>query len=428
MKLTNDSRGGGIMVLGVALVLLAGFGGNLKGRADAMAVQATLKNSGHRNSIEALPRAGESAAVASRPAYEAIRKRLNAIWRESPNPSYDFEMLAEMDRLLGKMTSVEISEFLRSMPPGLERRPEYFQMSRDIVAWWALKDGPAALAYMGSRPDADGNMGRMLTTQTFMMWAADQPDAAMEWLRSGNLTDRQRKIAEHLRFNVTIPMVETDPDRAFQELIYLKPDEVTKYLGIWAGRVGEKPEMRQKLLDHATATGRPEDLAKVRNGIVAKWAKTDPDAALAFIDSLQVTDLERQNLEMSLASASARKDPKAALDTWLERNASATVIPDQLHSIVGEWMMPGPDKAAQWLDGLPEGPQRDAIYSGSIRALAGFDQYPKAAELADRIESPEHRAKALQTLDKQWSLSQPDAAAAWKAGLSSEDQALLEAD
>lgn len=425
MKITNNFRGS-VVVLSVAIVLLAGFGGNLKGRADAKAAGAIRNDSRHRDVPEARATEREPSAGSSRPAYEAIRKRLNLIWQESPDPACDFEMLAEMDRLLAKMTSAEIAEFLQSIPPGLERRAPYFQLGREIVCWWTLKDGPAALAYMGSRPDADVSMGRMLTTQTFMLWAADQPGAALEWLRSGNLTTKQREYAENLRLNATITMVESDPDRAFLELPYLGPEEVANYLGTWAGCVGEKPEMRQKLLDRAAATGRPEDLVRVRNSIVAKWATTEPDAALAYIDSLQVTDLERQNLDMALASATARKDPKAALDTWLERNASATVIPDELNKIVGAWMMPGPEAAAQWLDSLPEGPQRDAIYSGSIRALAGFDQYSKAAELASHIESSEYRAKAFQTLDKQWSLSQPDAAATWKSGLSPEDQALLQ--
>ncbi|MEO5917175.1 MAG: hypothetical protein ABIS50_23295 [Luteolibacter sp.] len=423
MKIPNFFSRYGIIIAGVAIVILAGLSGNLKGRADAKAAGVSANNSRHRPVLEP---ERESSAGSSRPGYDAIRKRLNLIWQESPDPTYDFEMLAEMERLLGKMTSAEIAEFLRSIPPGFERRAPYFQMGREIVCWWTLKDGPAALAYLGSQPDVEGSMGRILTTQTFMLWAADQPEAALTWLRSGDLTKKQRESSENLLLNATITMVETDPERAFQQLAYLAPDKVADYLGIWAGCVGENPEMRQKLLDRAAATGRPEDLARVRNSMVAKWATMEPDAALAYVDSLQVTDLERQNLDMSLAAATARKDPKAALDTWLERNASATVIPDELNKIVGAWMMPGPDAAAQWLDGLPAGVQRDAIYSGSIRALTGFDQYSKAAELANHIESPEYRAKALQTLDKQWSLSQPDAAVTWKAGLSPEDQAVLQ--
>lgn len=425
MKIADHFRRSGVVGFGVAVIILAGLGGNLKGRADARAAGVVVNDSKHREVADARTQDRQASALSSRPAYEAIRNRLNSIWRESPDPARDFEMIAEMDRLLERMSSAEIAEFLRSIPSGLERRSPYFWMSREIVCWWTLKDGPAALAYLGSLPDGEGTTGRMLTTQTFMMWAADQPEAALGWLRSGNPTPGQQANAENLLLNATITMVETDPGRAFQELAYLKPDEVAGYLETWAGCVGEKPEMRQQLLDRAAATGRPEDLAQVRNSIVAKWATMEPDTALAYIDSLQVTDLERQKLDASLASATSRKDPKGALDTWLERNASATVIPEELNKIVGTWMMPGQDEAIRWLDGLAAGEQRDALYSSSIRTLAGFEQYSYAASLANRIDSSENRANAFQTLDKQWSLSQPDAAAAWKAGLSPEDQALL---
>lgn len=136
MKTANHSNRAGIIGMGAAIALLAGFGGNLKGRADAKSAVPNSSASLGLNEREVGTRQRENSAGSSRPAYETIRKRLYAMFRESPEPTSDFEMLAEMERLLGKMTSAEIAEFLRSIPPGLERRAPYFQLSKEIRSWW----------------------------------------------------------------------------------------------------------------------------------------------------------------------------------------------------------------------------------------------------------------------------------------------------
>ncbi len=407
------SNGSRLAVIGLAAILLAGWGGRSLGRSAARSEIASRGPAGQtpppalRQERRPTPRGSTGTA--------GTTARLHSIWKASADPAFDFELKAETDRLLARMSSDEIAEFLRGMTLESEPQWDLYELRRDIVLDWVGSDGVAALNFLG-----DSELDQHLATIAFMSWAADSPDEAFAGLRDSQLSPGLQKRNENLLLNALITVAETDPERAFQEISHLAPEDSIRHLSVWAGCYGHDPAMREKLLARAAAGGRPEDLVNVRSHIMANWGSREPAEALAYLDALELTEIQRQHLEAALAKGKGRTEPHAALDDWRERNASAAELPPAIPETVSTWMLNHPNHATRWLETLPDDSARDLFYESSIRPLIHSGGFQKAAEMADAIRSPELRARAVRTLGKLWSVQSPEDAAAWRAGLSKE--------
>ena len=410
----------GLVAIALGILLLAFWGGQSQGRAagekqahaDAMKLASPQGGANGRRSREGKPAGLATSSFSGRDA----AARLKALWAASAEPSMDFELFTKMEDLLEKMSSQEIAEFLGTVPQSL------FVMRMNIVCYWAQRDGPAALGFLGTH-----SLDRMIGTNAFGGWIAENPDSALAWLRD-NKQSLERKV---MLQNGLMALAETNPERAFQELAHTDPDEVRVLLSYWVGlNVGDEA-MRKSALDAAAATGRPEDLVAVRNALVTEWSKKDPAAAAAFIASLELSSSETREIEAALVKAQAPvgpgtvMEPQVALDSWLERFADAGPIPKEIKDTVGAWSVRDPAVARKWLETLPDGPQRESLCDGGIRELMSNDRYSEAAGFANLLETPELRRNAFRKLSNYWSLASPDEAAKWKVALSDEDRALL---
>lgn len=421
----------GAGAVAIFFVILAGVGGNLKGRADALAATGTREHPAH--SPDAAGEGGGKAQAASHDPQrlEKIHKKLSDILKSPTASSSDPELRAQTMQLLAQMSSPEIEAFLRSLPSGSERMGGNYLMAWCVIRWWGMQDCPAALAYLGTCSSARSNTTRMMTTGMIMNWTQDQPDAALAWMSEGSLTPQQKERVSNIRLNSLMVLVESDPDRAFQELSTMTGKDVSGQLTNWGGTNGQNPEIRKRLLDYAAGTGNPEDLAAVRAAIISAMANKDVEAAKEFVLNLQASGEERVALDATLTAATARKNPESAYTDWLERNGKVTEIPATIRYGISAWLgqssMGDHDDGApiKWLDALPAGDQRDAFYESSIPALAGFRHFDDAARMAGNIDSPTLRASALNALQTRWLLVDSQKAAAWKSALSAEDQALL---
>ena len=425
MKNTDISDQRWFLIAGAATVLLAAIGGHLKGNADGRSDARIRTPSGRYDELthvtaDVHAERSISPTDTSAASMERIRKRLQDIWRKTPYGTFDPEALAETGRLVAKMSSQQIDEFLRSIPPGSERNVN-FQMRKAILSCWVLRDGIAAMNYMATCEDS--KMNWLETTQTAVEWASDQPDAAFAWMDSLP-PDQKQKLAS-IKFNSLIDFLNTNPDRAFQELSRMEPNKVTEQLRFWAAQNCTDPEMRQRLLDYAASTGRPEDLAKVRSTLLRALTEKEPATAKEFMDSLKPSASEQLALDLESTLGLAQKEPQTAFGSWIEKNDATAGIPEPIHFGIGAWMWRDSEKAINWLDGQPPGEKRDALYADSIAALAGFEHFDKAALIAAAIESPDLRAAALRSLDLRWSLVNHDAAENWRNSLSPEDRAHL---
>lgn len=420
MKATDAPARLGLMAVGLGILLLAFWGGQSQGRAagekqfreDTMKLTSTRSGANGNRSRDGKSTALTKSAVSSRDA----AARLKALWAASVNPAADFELFAKMENLLDQMSSQEIAEFLGTVPPS------QFFMRFNIVCYWAQRDGPAALGFLGAN-----SFDRMIETNAFGGWIAKEPDAALAWLHENKLP-LERKV---LLQNGLMALAETNPERAFQELAHTDPDEVQVLLSYWVGlNIGDEV-MRNRILAAAAGTGRSEDLAAVRKGLIKEWSAKDPAAAAEFIASLELSGPETREIEAALVKAQAPVgpgtvvEPQAALDSWLERFADAGPIPKEIKDTVGAWSARNPDVARKWLEALPDRPQRESLCDGGIRELMSDDRYAEAAEFANLLETPELRRDALRKLSNLWSLAKPGEAAKWKSNLSAEDRALL---
>lgn len=423
MKSTEPS--GKLWLVGAAavIVLLAGIGGHMKGEVDGTAARRLRQSSSAVggpfdtvNFVDKKPGPLDP---------KRFQKRLWEIWKTAPAGMFDPEARALTWRVLAEMSSPEIDAFLRSLPPGSERSGETSEMLRCIISAWILRDGPAALAYLGTCDSARVSLTRMTTNQAAMSWVQDQPDAAFAWMRDGALTPIQKERVANIRLNALMVLLESDPDRAFQELNTMHGKDVSEQLRLWSGLNGKDPDMRKRLLDCAAATGNPEDLVTVRISLASSLAATDPEAAMSFIETLQATGEELSDLEATVTVGKAGKDPEAAYTAWLERNGDATQIPASIRYGIGAWMSKDAGATISWLDALPADGQRDIVYENSVPTLAGLQHFEEAAKFTNAIDSPTLRADAMNALHTRWLLANRSKAEAWERGLSPEDRGLL---
>ena len=427
MKLFDFSGNRPFLIAGAAAILFAIVAGRQQGAA-AGRDDARTRDSGRLAGMSGSPdtnsEGGNSVRTTSSTSDEKIHRQLWRLWKDSPDANLDTETQADIARLVAGMSSKQIETFLQNLPPGSERGAGG-QLRRIIVSCWVLQDGPAALTFMATAPDAGTDTNRLETTQTVMMWAADQPDAAFSWLDNEEIPPGLKKLAANIRLNSLMTLMDTQPDRAFQELSHMESKDVSEQLRLWAGTHGSDSYVREKLLEYSATTGRADDLAQMRSTILQVLAENDPEAAKAFLESLPTSPDQRDALEVHLTLGQARKEPKAAFDRWLETADTANGVPQEIQFGIGAWMWRKPDEALQWLDDLPPGDKRDSLHADSIPMLAGFDRFDKAAEIATGIASPPLRAEALHALDLRWSLVNQDAAEKWRQGLSADDRGLL---
>ncbi len=151
--------------------------------------------------------------------------------------------------------------------------------------------------------------------------------------------------------------------------------------------------------------------------LLTRWAKTDPEAALA---SLANVDLKKQgDAPISVLSAIVADDPERAR-AWLEdpENAMARYpwIGQFLAGAVAkEWVRTDPDAALAWAVGLPDSQQAGA-YSGVLGSLAMTDP-ANAAERALALQDNGARSHILGEIAEVWAARDPAAASAWAMGL-----------
>lgn len=424
MKKTDPPRHGRILFIGIIIVIFSAIGAGLKGTADGRSdarvrshcvqTDGTSSEWGTREKFS-----GGDPTIST----EKIHQRLWKIWRESPDPGNDPEAYAKIGRLLATMSSAQVEEFLRSLPPGLSHGPD-FRLSLLVLQAWVLQDGPAALTYIGTGKDAKININSLVTSQLTSLWVGDEPDAAFAWMNDESLPPELKKKAARLRRHSLMNLMDTNQDRAFQELSQMEPEAVSEQLKLWAGTHGTKPEVREKLLEHAARTGTPEATEEILSILMRVLSEKDPAAAQQLIDSRKAT-ADPAALELAATVGRASKEPKATFDEWLEKNDVSAGIPEPIMYGIGSWMWNKPEEALKWLEDQPAGEKRDTLYADSIPALAGFEYFGKAAQIAAAIESPDRRASALQALDLRWSLMDHDAVEKWRQNLSPEDRTLL---
>lgn len=236
-----------------------------------------------------------------------------------------------------------------------------------------------ALAWFELLPDARqrDHVGRAIAAQL----ARSDPLRALAWARDHD-DSRQRAL-----YNAVIGSVaESDPDLAMAAANEL-PDRGHRLSALMTvtGTVSESDPARAIVL--LEALGEPDVLRMMAYRVFDSWARSDPDAALAWIQS---SDLAGQrHLLLTAAHAIASNDVDAAIRMLprLDEETARELRPQIAANLALQRSLADAESFIARYEGTPEYPM---LVGGMVQGLAATD--PAAAvTLLDRISSATHR-------------------------------------
>ena len=102
----------------------------------------------------------------------------------------------------------------------------------------------------------------------------------------------------------------------------------------------------------------------------------------------------------------------------MERYADQNEVPGALQDAMIQWRRKNAQAVDQWFAEQPPSPQRDAMQAALVPSMIANGKMEEAVQAIGSIGDAAIRQSAIERLDYAWSKKDPDAAAAWKAGLS----------
>lgn len=296
-----------------------------------------------------------------------------------------------------------------------------------IAAAWAAQDPQGAIAQADLLSD---QLESQFLTSLFREWARLDPAAYLDWLGSATSPPTQAIVGLEL-------VAGTDP-----ELV----------LGIANGMSGDAARFARQMAMRALAAADPEaamaraaalpigpDRDSILMGVGAAVARHDPDAALAWV---QTVSPRSPNLMQIVMSSVAQFHPERALDllenpppgidsrllpllvssTMARDPEQARVLADRLlagdslqaasmlSDLVGNWMQQDPESALEWV--LAHGSQINVTVLGSAaQSLARADPGTAASYVGQIPE--EYRSAWITQVAALYGVHEPNAALAW---------------
>ena len=195
-------------------------------------------------------------------------------------------------------------------------------------------------------------------------------------------------------------------------------------------------------LEYAKQNLRGDRFAQAMSSIVTQWAKNDPAAAWNWARSNSVSQAHTVLEEIS------KNDPALAvefLSGFVQVDSNEAVAMcfaamrgmtyngnfDAAKNLISQvplrspeeqallsnfmavqWARFEPEKAAEWVESLPEGPSRSQALIGLGASWAELDP-PKAAEFAAQLPAGQERQTALRQAVASWVITDPVAASTW---------------
>lgn len=256
---------------------------------------------------------------------------------------------------------------------------------KDDVAVTALQRRWAEVDPVGAANIWLQGTEKLVGSSFFSTWAKMNPTAAMRWLSELEKTPRRDEARTAIFYSVA----RNDPQRAL-EMAAQFPEGADRAL----------------LVTRAIHYMTNEDPGRA---LAAAKGQADPAVRSAGLDVV-VSRLASTNLEEAIRVASEL--PPNSL------SASAGLIASGL-------VRQSPQKALEWVQKMPEGPSRDAVYAGIAKEWAAKDVEAAAAWL-DKLPQGSARNSAVLSFAGRSALSDPEGAALWLSTIpASENRAKL---
>jgi hypothetical protein len=418
---------GGLML---AFLILLGIGGKLTGKHLARSGILHRGTPGAKTTArDAGPKDGDSTEPVRADLVATSIRRLEALAAGSPNLRLDWEAQAQMDAIIAKLSAAELAEVFAGLKLRVMGAEDLVLIEKVGVAWMA-KDPDAALKAALAKGTSSWDY---LARQIFGAWAQDDPRTALAWLDAAEVPPGYPDLKEELRGFVVMGMVERDFELATTE--FLKTDPSSKFqrqyaspMRAWAYQYGDDPAMRNRLVEFAKSTGRPQDYAELNYHLLSHWSQEDAMGMLSYLHELRdylesdaVPAAERPAVDgKAVAVAIFREYDRPALEWWMERYGESRDTPATMRDAMSQWTQKYPDKVLQWFEEQPPSPQRDALASSVIPSLIQQKKFQEAAGTIAAMQDAGYRQAATERLEILWSEHDAAAAAAWKAGLGGE--------
>lgn len=420
MKATASTtpRRAGIALAVIGIAALAGYG---IGRTSRPVLETSVLES----RAEKEPDPGSSAAAGkdahANPkedrAKQLARIKARVLELGGTRPvQYDFETDREIAALLDQLSAAELGDFFRETTASSRNTADRLR----ILEAWALKDGPAAIEGTSIRADE-----WLFAAQAYQAWASKDSDAALKWLREGELSDYAKQHKPVLRKNFLYELMTTDLEKALEQVPDMDPDEKKFFLtAVAAFAAGDEAKLAR--VKEFTAGADEGTRGAIETGMIVQMSSQDFKKGFEFIDGLEASAAHKSNLEMSVLRATPKEKLAESMDAWVARNEDGQNIPEPMWEMLGSRLIFYREEMRAWLEDMEPGPVRDAFYQQSVRHFVSGGERDKALRYINLIEDPAQRGTALRTMSRMWMESNATEAKAWQESLPESDRQALQ--
>jgi hypothetical protein len=263
-------------------------------------------------------------------------------------------------------------------------------------------------------------MGDHVLQLSLASWAANEPDAALDWFRQRMQGDA-KAFDDETKSALLGGIAGSDPARAFLELKHLKLEgEADAISNIMSSAIGN-PETRDQAvtaLRNAIAASDDEEQreALLDNGWLAVGETLQGEGyakATEWMESMNLTKEELASLAGGLGYYGTAAETGQWI-TWIETNLTPEDADSPVRELMGEWTEQDYLAAGNWLATAPEGQAKQAAVVSYVEAVSTYE--PQIAEQwALTLPVGEQRDEALGVIRENWPDSDPDGAKAFAA-------------
>jgi len=279
----------------------------------------------------------------------------------------------------------------------------------EALQQWADGVGPNAMDALLTKLNAieDSQLRAEIRGALLASWAERDVKGMLDWFGKRKAEDELHQQARHA---LVEDFGERDPTAMLSWMEHSLPESVRAelygpFFQQWAKTdpAAAAGKLRQ-LADASQAN--PAEWNEMVGQVVAVWAGTDLNGALAWIQSLPEGATKLQALT-EISYRWTEVSPQAAAAYAARENDPAL-----LKLVAGKWAEKDPQSAAAWAAKLPPGQEQDDATVNAAVVWAQKDP-AAAAAYATSLPTAETREQAVMAVISAWSQTAPAQAAAW---------------
>ena len=240
-------------------------------------------------------------------------------------------------------------------------------------------------------------------------WAAIDPDGA--WDAAMKFDDKNLK--RQMITSVIGVISRSDLGKARQLLSGIKDQQIKQnalYSFINQAATQDPEEAFRMLTSDSENT---QNYSHHYQALFQKWAKEDPEAAIAKLNLIKGNS-ERQQALQGIAVALVTSDPQRALDL-LDGTPPGQSRASMLSSITSAWMSHDSDAAIAWINSLPAADRSKAVQNGCWQLIQ--EDPAKASKFLASLPANSQTNQQFSQLAGQWAQQDLEAAQKWVESL-----------